>query len=70
MIARSEHQTEAIMSPEAPNGPETWPTALWDGQNQTLLYDLARESVLQLACNVTATLRPDPVGRGRGGGSS
>ena len=28
-IARSEHQTEAIMYPEAPNGPETWPTALW-----------------------------------------
>ena len=57
-MARSEHQTETIMQPEAPNGLETWPTALWDGQNQSLLYDLARESVLQLACSFLAAGRP------------
>ena len=66
-MARSEHQTEAIMQPEAPNGPETWPTALWDGQNQSLLYDLARESVLQLACNLPARLLQLPE-RTRWGG--
>jgi hypothetical protein len=66
-MARSEHQTEAIMHPEAPNGPETWPTALWDGQNQSFLQDLARESDQQLACKVPAAFLQFP-GRTRWGG--